>query len=158
MASQTSEAPVRPRVTPPDASPVQQASATVGAVFGLLTLLSCLPGFTVNLSTISIFGLHPSALLLGLFSVSLLHNLVRLAVAVAGFRFARTSRSARRFLLIAGTAYVVLAGYGFLVPERGGPDVIPIIRADDWLHLVLGFGLVILGLLPGRRERRAHSS
>lgn len=142
----------------PDASAVEQAAATAGAVFGLITLLGFIPGITVNLWQLSVLGWHSTTLLLGVFTVSLLHNAVHLAFAIGGLRFARTARTARRYLLIVGGFLLAVALYGFLLTERGIADVLPINRADDWLHLAAGVALIGLAPLPGVRKRPRASA
>jgi hypothetical protein len=87
------------------------------------------------------------------FSVSLLHNMFHLLLAVCGLRFARTAHTARRYLLVAGAVFLLVALYGFLLTERGIADVLPINRADDWLHLAAGVALIALAPLPARRKR-----
>jgi Domain of unknown function (DUF4383) len=140
-----------------DASAVEHAAATAGAVFGLITLLGFIPGITVNIWSLGLVGMHTTTLLLGVFTVSLLHNVIHLLFAIGGLRFARTARTARRYLLTVGAIFLVLALYGFLLTERGVADVLPINRADDWLHLAVGVALIALAPLPTRRKRRKAS-
>lgn len=142
----------------PDASAVEQAAATAGAVFGLITLLGFVPGITVNLWSLGVLGWHSTTLLLGVFTVSLLHNVIHLLFAIGGLRFARTARTARRYLLVTGAIFLVVALYGFLLSERGIADVLPINQADDWLHLAAGIALLGLAPLPGTRRQRKPST
>jgi hypothetical protein len=91
-------------------------------------------------------------MLLGVFQVSWLHNLVHLAFGVAGLVLARSVPAARGYLVGGGVVYLVLWLYGIVVSEESAVNVVPLNPADDWLHLVLGVGMVALGLLvPGRR-------
>ena len=90
-------------------------------------------------------------MLLGLFQVSVLHNLVHLAFGVVGLVMARTARTARTYLLLAGVVYLVLWGYGLVVDEASDANVVPLNGADDVLHLVLGVGMVAVALLATHR-------
>jgi hypothetical protein len=144
--SEASESEVAPN------TPVQHASATVAAVFGLVGLLGFLPGL-INLEDLAMAGHHSDALLFGLFSVSILHNAMHLLFAVGGFVLARTPRGARLFLLTGGAFYLLLAGYGTVIDHGGAANVIPVNSAGNWLHLVLGTGMLGLAALPGRAAR-----
>jgi hypothetical protein len=142
----------------PEASAVEQAAATAGAVFGLITLLGFIPGITVNIWSLGVVGMHSTTLLLGVFTVSVLHNVIHLLFAIGGLRFARTARTARRYLLVVGAIFLVVALYGFMLTERGVADVLPINRADDWLHLIAGVALIALAPLPTTRKRPKPST
>jgi hypothetical protein len=125
--------------------PGQQAAASTGAVFLLLGLLGFMPGITAGLSTLAFAGPASGAMLLGVFQISILHNLVHLAFGVAGLRMARTLSGARRYLLGGGLVYLLLWLYGLLIDLRGGANFMPVNDADNWLHLVLGVGMIALG-------------
>ncbi|WP_326473001.1 DUF4383 domain-containing protein [Actinophytocola sp.] len=130
-------------------APVQHAAATVGVAFGLLGLLGFLPGFTSNIGALAVAGPGSGAMLLGVFSVSVLHNLVHVLFAVAGLALSRTPRSARGYLFAGGAIYLLLALYGALVDQNGAANFVPVNTADDWLHLGIGALMIGLGLLPG---------
>ncbi|HEV2784141.1 MAG TPA: DUF4383 domain-containing protein [Actinophytocola sp.] len=131
-------------------APVQHAAATVAGVFGLVGLLGFLPGITTNLGALEFVGHHSDALLLGVLSVSVVHNVIHLLFAVAGLALATTAGAARGFLLGGGVVYLLLALYGAVIDQDGAANFIPVNTADNWLHLGLGAGMVGLGLLPGR--------
>lgn len=65
-------------------SQVQMVSGLFGAVFLLVGILGFVPGITANLSSISFAGHHTDAALLGLFQVTVLHNIVHLLFGVVG--------------------------------------------------------------------------
>jgi hypothetical protein len=132
---------------PKPGSRVQRAAATVGAVFVLVGLLGFLPGITIHFGGLELAGHHSSALLLGTFLVSVLHNGIHLLFGVAGIALARKPGMARGFLLGGGTAYLLLALVGWL----RAAELLPVNTADNWLHTVLGAGMVGLGLLVSRR-------
>jgi hypothetical protein len=133
-------------------SDVQKAAANVGAVFLLVGLLGFVPGITSNYDTLSFASHHSEAKLLGLFQVSILHNIVHLLFGVAGLTLARTIRSARNYLIGGGIIYLVLFLYGLLVSQNSSANFVPLNTADDILHLVLGIAMTGLGVVLTRRN------
>lgn len=133
-------------------SPVQQAAMLVGAVFLLVGILGFIPGITTHYGTMEFASHESGAELLGLFQVSVLHNLVHLAFGIAGLAMARSASSAYAFLLGGGAIYLVLWIYGLIVDHGSGANFVPFNTADDWLHFVLGIGMIALALLLGRRR------
>jgi hypothetical protein len=134
-----------------DRSPIQAASAVVGATFLLVGILGFIPGITTDYDSLAGAGRHSHAELLGLFEVSVLHNIVHLAFGVAGLLLARSASGARAFLVGGGVIYLVLWLYGTLIDQSSEANFVPVNSADNWLHLVLGLGMVALGLALGRR-------
>ncbi|MGC3000632.1 DUF4383 domain-containing protein [Streptomyces sp. G35A] len=132
-------------------TPVQQAALLVGAVFLLVGILGFIPGITTNYDTMEFASHESRAELLGLFQVSILHNLVHLAFGVAGLAMARTASAARTYLLAGGAIYLVLWLYGLLIDHTSDANFVPLNTADDWLHFVLGLGMIALGALLTRR-------
>lgn len=130
---------------------VQTASAVVGVVFLLVGILGFIPGITTNYDQLTFAGHHSEALLLGVFQVSILHNIVHLAFGVAGLLFARTASAARTYLIGGGIIYLVLWLYGLFIGHDSSANFIPVNNADNWLHLVLGVGMIALGLALSRR-------
>jgi hypothetical protein len=59
------------------------------------------------------------------------------------------------FSASAGAIYLVLWLYGLVVGQNSAANFIPVNGADDWLHLVLGLGMIALGLITTRRSVRA---
>ncbi|OLR92931.1 DUF4383 domain-containing protein [Actinokineospora bangkokensis] len=140
-------------VTPTARRPVQLAALVVSAVFALVGVLGFVPGITTDYDQLSFAGHHSGALLLGLFMVSVLHNLVHLAFGVVGFLMARTAVGARAFLIGGGVVYLVLWIYGLVIDQGSGANFVPVNNADNWLHLVLGVGMIGLGLVLLPKER-----
>lgn len=128
------------------ASPVRRAAQAAGVLFLLIGVLGFIPGITTDYGTMKFAGHDSEAKLLGLFQVSILHNLVHLAYGVAGLALARTVSGARTFLLAGGAIYLVLWLYGVVVDHDSGANFVPLNTADDWLHLFLGVGMIALGL------------
>lgn len=131
---------------------VQKAAAAVGLVFLLVGVLGFIPGITTNYSTLMLAGHESEARLLGLFQVSILHNLVHLLFGVAGLVLARTISGARNYLIGGGVIYLVLFLYGLVVGQESNANFVPLNTADDILHLVLGAGMIGLGLVLTRRR------
>ncbi|MEI7031124.1 DUF4383 domain-containing protein [Streptomyces pratensis] len=123
---------------------------TVGAVFLLVGVLGFIPGITTDYDSMQFASHESRAHLLGVFQVSILHNLVHLAFGVAGLAMARTFSAARTFLLAGGAVYLVLWLYGLFVGHDSSANFVPLNTADNWLHLGLGVGMIALGLLLTR--------
>jgi hypothetical protein len=119
---------------------------TFALLFGIAFLaagvLGFIPGITTNLGDISFAGNDSPSELLGIFQVSVLHNIVHLLFGVAGIALARTTESAKSYLLVSGVLYVVLFLYGLIVGTGDDANFVPVNNADDWLHLVLAVGLL----------------
>jgi hypothetical protein len=131
-------------------SATQKAAAAVGAVFLLVGVLGFVPGITTDYGELELAGHESQAKLLGLFQVSILHNLVHVAFGIAGLAMARTWSTARTFLVGGGAIYLVLWVYGLVVDHDEPANFVPVNTADNWLHLGLGAGMVALGLLLSR--------
>jgi arginine exporter protein ArgO len=123
---------------------LQKAALAMGAVFLLVGVLGFIPGITTNYETLGFAGHGSEALLLGIFQVSILHNIVHLLYGVAGIALSRTHGQAKAFLLYGGVVYLVLWLYGLLIGHDTPANFVPVNTADNWLHLVLG--LVMIGL------------
>jgi hypothetical protein len=134
--------------------PVQLAAMVVGAVFLLVGIAGFIPGITTNYDQLQLAGHESGALLLGVFQVSILHNIVHLAFGAAGIAMARTAAGARNYLIGGGVIYAVLWLFGLLISDTAPANFVPVNMADDWLHLVLAVGMIGLGVLLGR-DRRA---
>jgi hypothetical protein len=134
------------------ATRMQTAALAVGAAFLLVGILGFIPGITTDYGQMEFAGDGSGAQLLGIFQVSILHNLVHLAFGIAGVAMARTWASARAFLVGAGVIYVALWIYGLVIDKESGANFVPMNAADDWLHLVLGAGMVALGLVFQREH------
>jgi hypothetical protein len=135
-------------------APVQTVARVVGFAFLLVGIAGFVPGLTTNLyEGLEFAGDQGSAELLGLFQVSVFHNIVHALFGV-GILMAATPAGARTYLLGSGALYFVL----FLMGIAGGGDWVPINDADNWLHLGLALGLIALGLLTTRESGRATSA
>jgi hypothetical protein len=133
-------------------SNVQKAALAVGVVFLAVGVLGFVPGITTDYGSMQFAGHESGAMLLGIFQVSILHNIVHLLFGVAGVMLARSFDGARTFLIGGGAIYLVLWIYGLLIDKESGANFVPLNSADDWLHFVLGVGMVALGVVLGRRS------
>jgi hypothetical protein len=131
---------------------VQKAALAVGAVFLLVGLLGFVPGITSNYDQLAFAGHHSEALLLGLFQVSVLHNVVHLLFGVAGVVLARSASGARSYLLFGGIIYLVLWIYGLVIDQDSAGNFVPLNAADNWLHLLLGIGMIALAMVLGKKH------
>ncbi len=130
------------------AVPVQTVARLVGIVFLLVGIAGFVPGVTTNLyEGLEFAGDAGNAELLGLFEISILHNIVHALFGV-GVLMAATPAGARTYLLGSGALYVVL----FLIGIVGVGDWVPINGGDNWLHLGLAVGLIALGLITTRER------
>ena len=135
-----------------DRTPVQNVARLVGVILLLVGVAGFIPGITTDLyDGLEFAGDDGTAELLGLFQVSVLHNIVHLLFGIAGLALAATASGARTYLIGGGAIYLVL----FLLGIVGGGDWIPANDADNWLHLVLGVGMIGAGFVLTRENRVA---
>ena len=137
---------------------VQKAALAVGVVFLLVGLLGFIPGITSQYDQLSFAGHESGAMLLGIFQVSVLHNIVHLLFGVAGVAMSRTISGARSYLLYGGIIYLVLWIYGLVIDHDSAGNFVPVNDADNWLHLVLGIGMIALALLLTRDHKRTTTT
>jgi hypothetical protein len=134
---------------------IQWAAAAVGAVFLLVGIVGFIPGITTNLYAGLHFAGHTgNAHLLGIFQVSVLHNLVHLLFGVAGLALAQSFEGSRLFLIGGGAIYLVLWIYGLDIDLSSAANFVPLDTPDNWLHFVLGVAMVGLGVALGRGPAR----
>ena len=131
---------------------VRKVAVAVSAVFLVVGVLGFVPGITTDYGDMSFAGHQSNAHLLGVFQVSVLHNIVHLLFGVVGLLLARTADGARLFLIGGGAVYLVLWLYGLVVGHESDANFVPLNGADNWLHLLLGVGMIALGLLTTRRR------
>jgi hypothetical protein len=127
----------------------------VGLVFLLVGILGFIPGITSNYDDLKFAGHDSDAQLLGIFDTSILHNIVHLLFGVAGITLARTFEGARTYLIGGGVIYLALFVYGAIWGhDEGGANFIPMNWADNVLHVALGTGMILLGVVLGKEVVR----
>ena len=82
----------------------------------------------------------------------MLHNVVHLLFGVAGIMLARSASGARSYLLVGGIIYLVLWIYGLVIDQESAGNFVPLNAADNWLHLLLGVGMIALALVLGKKH------
>ncbi|MFF2364583.1 DUF4383 domain-containing protein [Streptomyces sp. NPDC058122] len=101
-------------------------------------------------------GATPQAQLLGIFQLSVLHNLVHLAIGGAGVVLSRSAARAMTYLSAGGVIYVVLWLYGVFIGRDSGANFVPVNSAGNWLHLILGLGMIAARALLTRNRHTEH--
>jgi ABC-type multidrug transport system permease subunit len=125
------------------------AAQRLSQIFGWAFILIGLAGFAATgMSMTADHTLAPR--LFGLFPVNALHNVVHLVFGVWGVLGARSYGGARAYLLGAGLTYLVLAALGYITPN--GLGLVPLGGNDIGLHLFLGLGLLLSGMVTTRRD------
>jgi hypothetical protein len=137
------------------ATNVQKAALAVSIAFLGVGVLGFIPGITTDYDTMMFGGHHSEAKLLGLFQVSILHNIVHLLFGIVGLLLARSAAGARAYLIGGGAVYLVLWIYGLVVDQTSSANFVPLNTADNWLHLFLGLAMIALGIILGRDLARA---
>ena len=135
------------------AKQLRMAATVVGATFLLVGILGFVPGITTNFDDMKFAGYESEAKLLGLFQVSILHNLVHALFGVAGLAMARQARTASAYLIGGGAIYLVLFIYGLLIDHHSDANFVPFNDAANWLHLGLGLGMIGIGFALSRKWR-----
>jgi arginine exporter protein ArgO len=130
---------------------VQTAALLVGVVFLAVGILGFVPGITSHYGDMSGAGHDSMAKLLGVFQVSVLHNIVHLLFGVIGVALSRTNATAKSYLVGGGIVYLVLWIYGLAIDLHSSANFVPVNTADNWLHFLLGAGMVALGVILGKR-------
>ncbi len=131
-------------------TPVQVAARLVGIVFVLVGVAGFVPGLTTSLfDGLEFAGSDGDAQLLGLFEVSVLHNIVHGLFGVAGLALGASAGGARQFLIGGGGVYLLLAA----IQAIGAGDWVPLVGPDIWLHIGLGLGMIALGVIATQESR-----
>lgn len=143
---------------------LRSTAMVVAVVFLAVGMAGFIPGLTTNADDLELYARHDGAdgapaELLGLFHVSVLHNLVHLAFGLAGLALARTIKGARGFLIGGGIVYAVVFLYGIVVDHDSKANFLPVNDADNVLHAGLAIAMIGLGLaltprpVPSRAAR-----
>ncbi|BCN49296.1 hypothetical protein A5N78_00125 [Prescottella equi] len=147
--------------TRPTSARKRSATEVVALVFGVVFLVvgiaGFIPGITTDYDTMTWAGHHSDAKLLGIFEVSVLHNIIHLAFGVAGIVMARSMQMARTYLIAGGVVYFAVWIYGVSINRDDAANFIPVNDADNWLHLGLAVAMIVIGgFLPPMETRNAQ--
>ena len=140
------------------ATPIQKATTAIAVVFLAVGVLGFIPGITTDYDSMMFGGHHSGAMLLGLFQVSILHNIVHLLFGIVGLALARSAPQALMYLIGGGAVYLVLWIYGAVIDRASTANFVPLNTADNWLHLVLGIGMIGAGIALSRDLSRRKTS
>src|SRR4051794_9143352 len=105
---------------------LRTAATVVGATFLLVGILGFVPGITTDYDNLKFAGHHSGAKLIGVFEVSVLHNIVHLLFGIAGLALARRARTAGTYLVGGGLVYAVLWIYGLVVDHDSDANFVPL--------------------------------
>ncbi len=130
---------------------VQNVGMGAGIVLMLVGVLGFIPGITTQYSELMFLGPDSHAMFLGVFQVSMLLNIVQLAIGATGWAMSRTEHGARNFLLGAGALYIVLSIFGLSVGVDSAANFLSLNMMDNWTHLVLGIVMIAGGWLLSRK-------
>ena len=134
---------------------VRSASMGMGVVFLLVGILGFIPGITTQYGSMA-FASGSEAMLLGAFQVSVLLNLLYLAMGAAGVWMSRGVLPARNFLLGSGAVLLVMWLYGLIVGTSAA-NILSTNASTNWLNLILGVVAVGLGAAYAMRHRGSRA-
>jgi hypothetical protein len=140
---------------------MRRAALAFGVVFLVVGIAGFIPGLTSDVDAMEAAGHESGAELLGIFQVSVLHNVLHILLGLVGIAAYRRWEWARTYLLVGGIAYAGLAVYGALVDHDADANFVPLNDADDWLHLGLAIAMIGLALLltpKGRDDRHTRGA
>lgn len=116
---------------------------TIIGVAGLIPFL----GGTVGMATTT---------LLGIAGVNIIHNVVHLAIGIAGLTMARTDEGAATFCKTFGIVLLLIGAASFITPNVAG--ILPIGGNDIWIHLASGAILTYAGFATAPSGRAATTT
>ncbi|WP_103350802.1 DUF4383 domain-containing protein [Amycolatopsis sp. CA-128772] len=137
----------------PRRSTARTAALLFGIAFLLVGVLGFIPGITTDYGALRFAGHESAAQLFGVFTVSVLHNMVHLLFGVLGVLAARANGASRAFLMLGGGVYVLLWVFGLAMDHDSKANFIPLDNADDWLHLALGVAMIAAGIATTAVDR-----
>lgn len=131
-------------------SQIQLGAAGFGVIFLLVGVAGFIPGVTTHFMNMQFAGRESSAKLIGIFQVSVLHNVVHLLFGAAGLVLGSTPLRARNYLFYGGIAYGVLFFYGIVTTYGSPANFVPFNAADNALHIALAGAMVTASLVLDR--------
>ena len=134
---------------------IRKAAMLTGIVFLVVGVAGFIPGITTDFDDLAAAGPDSEAKLLGIFEVSILHNIVHLAFGLLGIAAAKTISAARLYLVGGGLLYLGLWLYGLVIDLDSDANFVPVNTADNWLHFALGVAMVGVGAALWNRRPEA---
>jgi hypothetical protein len=135
---------------------------SLAGIFGLglilLGVLGCVPGVVRNCADLTRRKSGSAAELLEDLRTSILHNLIHIGFGVLAWSRREAPRPPRCFLTGGGLVYFGLGIYGPLVDYFSDRNFMPTDRADDWLHVDVGAGMLYAGLAVGLSASRSSTA
>jgi hypothetical protein len=133
--------------TPATRHPSQLLALAIGAVYTLVGIL----GFLVT--GVEDFAAETDKTLLG-FELNPLHNIVHLAIGLAGLALWRRLDGARLYGWLLAAGYGATFVYGLLAAGNSDINFLSINGADNGLHLVSAIAGLAIALWPAPRTAR----
>ena len=124
----------------------ESLAGLTGVTFVAVGAAGFVPGLVQHYDQLGWWRNGSGAQLFAVFQTSILHNLVHVGLGAIGLLAARTAITGRVYLTGGGLTYFALGVYGLLIDRAGDANVVPVDRADDWLHIGLGVAIVYAGL------------
>jgi ABC-type transport system involved in multi-copper enzyme maturation permease subunit len=134
----------RPASDPTTRHPSQLLALVIGAVYTLIGIA----GFLVT--GFENFASETDKTLLG-FEINPLHNLVHLAIGLAGLMLWRRLDTARTYGWLLAAGYGLAFLYGLFAAGNSDINFLSLNGADNGLHLVSAVAGVAIALLPADR-------
>ncbi|HEY0239864.1 MAG TPA: DUF4383 domain-containing protein [Friedmanniella sp.] len=134
----------------PRPAQIQLGAIGFGAVFLLVGVAGFIPGITSHFMDMGFAGRSSSSKLLGIFQVSVLHNIVHLLFGVAALVFSSTPLRAKNYLFYGGIAYGALFFYGIVTTYGSAANFVPFNAADNALHFALAGAMLTAALVLDR--------
>ena len=132
--------------------PIQWVALIFTVLFLGVGILGFIPGTTTQYMSMRFAGHHSTAMLFGLFQVSVLHNIVHLLYGIAGALVRRSPTGSFHYLLWGGIVYAALWLYGLFINSDSGANFVPLNTPDNWLHF--GLAVLMIGCAVVFRYRR----
>jgi hypothetical protein len=120
----------------------ESLAGLTGLALVALGVVGFVPGTVQRYGELEWWKSGSRAELFDLFQTSILLNLLHVGFGAVGLLAARRWATARGYLTLGGTAMFALGIYGLLVDYGSGWNFLPFDRADDWLHIGLGIGML----------------
>jgi hypothetical protein len=140
----------RPASDPTTRHPSQLLALAIGAVYTLIGIL----GFFIT--GFENFAAETNKTLLG-FEINPLHNLVHLAIGLAGLALWRRLDTARTYGWVLAAGYGLAFFYGLFAAGNSDINFLSLNGADNGLHLVSTLAGLAIALWPANRTVSARA-